>query len=84
MSCCSIHMQRSAYELTPMAWDVPFGKVPSVLVQRVIAREDVDSREHDLVRGVVDIKHERADSLVAAAQVDFVEDLRGKVSVNLF
>jgi hypothetical protein len=47
--------------------NVPFGEVPGVLVKRVIAAEDVDEGQDDLVWRVVDVYGDPADSLVAFA-----------------
>jgi hypothetical protein len=47
--------------------DVPFGEVPGILVKRVIAAENVDEGQNDLVWRVVNVYSDPADSLVAFA-----------------
>jgi hypothetical protein len=47
--------------------DVPFGEVPGILVKRVVAAENVDEGQDDLVWRVVYIYSDPADSLVAFA-----------------
>jgi hypothetical protein len=54
---------------------LPLRKVSRVFVQRVVTTKDVDDRQEDFVGRVVYVYADPADSFVAAAEVDFVEDL---------
>ena len=56
-------------------WNVPLRKVLRVLVKRIVAAEDVDESQDNLVRCVVHIYSDPANTFVATAEVDFVEDL---------
>jgi hypothetical protein len=54
---------------------VAFGEVARVFPERVVAAEDVDQGQDDLVGRVVEVNDFPLDAFVSAAEVDFVEDL---------
>jgi hypothetical protein len=54
---------------------VAFGEVARVFPERVVAAEDVDQGQDDLVGRVVEVDDFPLDAFVSAAEVDFVEDL---------
>ena len=58
---------------------IPFGKVFCVFVQGVVAAEDVDQGQQDLIWCVVQVDDYPANAFVSAAEVYLVEDL-SKVS----
>ena len=54
---------------------VALGEVPSVLIERPVAAEDVDESQDDLVRCVVQIYSDPANAFVPTAEVNFIKDL---------
>lgn len=53
---------------------VALGEVPSVLIERPVAAEDVDDRQGNLVECVVKEEDLPVDTLLFQAEVDLVED----------
>jgi hypothetical protein len=55
--------------------DLPFGEITRIFPKRVVAAEDVDQGQDDLVGRVVEVDDFPLHAFVPAAEVDFVEDL---------
>jgi hypothetical protein len=54
---------------------IPLGKVSCIFVQGVIAAQDVDACQKNLVRRIVQIYADPSYALVPATQVNLVENL---------
>lgn len=73
--CLEAALVAGQIEASINSWNLPLREVFRILVERVVAAEDIDESQDDLVRCVVYIYSNPANTLVAAAEMDLVKDL---------